>query len=282
MLVDSHQHFWSYDRETHPWITDELSLLRANFLPEDLEPKMLAAGVRGSIAVQAMQSTSENHLLLNLADAWPIILGVVGWIDLTANQNRVDSELERFSAHPKAIGIRHIVQDEPDSRFLDREDFRRGVSRLPTYRLTYDLLIRPPQLPAALDFVPALPNVPMVLDHLGKPPIASGKLENWRRGIESLARQQHLYAKVSGLVTEADWESWQPHDLRPVLDIALDAFGPDRLMLGSDWPVCNLAASYEKVFDVVEPWLQELSSDERSRIEAETAIEFYRLDLDRL
>ncbi len=280
MLVDSHQHFWRYDRESYPWITDDLSVLRVDFLPEDLEPKMLNTGVRGSVAVQAVQSTTENQRLLDWADAAPTILGVVGWVDLTADQSRVDLELERFSAHPKAIGIRHIVQDEPDSRFLDREDFRRGVSRLPTYHLTYDLLIRPPQLPAALDFVPALPEVPMVLDHLGKPPIASGELENWRLGIETLARQQNLCAKVSGLVTEANWEDWQPQDLRPILDIALEAFGPDRLMLGSDWPVCNLAASYEQVFAVVQPWLQELSNDERRRIEAGTAIEFYQLDLE--
>ncbi len=250
-----------------------MDVLRRDYGPDDLHPLLAAAGRGGSIAVQAVQTEEENAALLELADRSRTILGVVGWVDLRSPE--VDHALARFAAHPRAVGVRHLVQDEPDDRFLLGEEFLRGVGRCAAHDLAYDLLIHERQLPVAIEFVRRLPEARLVLDHLAKPKIASGELEPWRMNIAEIARAEHLTAKVSGLVTEADWTRWTPADLRPYLDVALEAFGPERLMLGSDWPVCRLASEYDLVFEAMEPWLADLSPAERAAIEGGTAARVY-------
>ena len=273
--IDAHQHFWRFSPAVHDWITSSMVILRDDFGPSDLAPLLATEGIAGSIAVQAAATLEENTFLLGLADEHSQILGVVGWVDLTASPTARDRHLERFASHPKAVGIRHLVQDEPDDRFLERADFRAGVASLAAHDLVYDLLIHTRHLEVATDFVRAIPDVPMVLDHLAKPPIASGDLAEWKRGIHQIARAENLSAKISGLVTEANWQRWKPAEFRPVLDTALEAFGPTRLMLGSDWPVCLLSAGYTEVFALLESWLAELSVDERTAIEGGTAAWVY-------
>ena len=275
MRIDAHQHFWRYAPETHGWITDEMAVLRRDYGPEDLAGHLRDHRLDGSIAVQAATTELENAYLLDLAGAAPSILGVVGWVDLTDEE--AERSLVRFAEHPRAVGIRHIVQDEPDDRFLDRPDFRRGVGHLAALGLVYDVLVYERQLPAALEFVRAFPEQPMVLDHLAKPRIAAGEFEPWASRIREIARCENLTAKVSGLVTEADWANWTPADLRPYLDTALEAFGPGRLMFGSDWPVCRLAGEYDAVRSALDEWLATLGASERAAIEGGTAARVYGL-----
>ena len=276
MKIDAHQHFWRHDPAIHTWMDEKMQLLRQDFLPDQLLPLLQAEGIDGCVAVQADSSGQENDFLLHLAADHPWILGVVGWVDLQSDQ--LESQLDQFCQHSKAVGVRHIVQDEPDDRFLDGTAFRRGVKSLPTRKMTFDLLIYERQLPAAIDFVRALPDVPMVLDHIAKPKIAAGQLDPWAENLKVLARSPHLMCKLSGLVTEAAWQGWQAEDFTPYLECAIEAFGPDRLMLGSDWPVCCLAADYSRVRSLVEPFLQPLSTTERSAIEGGNASRFYRLN----
>ncbi|MBT7639586.1 MAG: amidohydrolase family protein [Planctomycetes bacterium] len=275
MKIDAHQHFWRHDPAIHTWMDEKMQLLRQDFLPDQLLPLLQAEGIDGCIAVQADSSGRENDFLLGLAADHPWILGVVGWVDLQSDQ--LESQLEQLCQHSRAVGVRHIVQDEPDDRFLDGAAFRRGVSTLAARKLTFDLLIYERQLPAAIDFVRALPDVPMVLDHIAKPKIADALLEPWSSQIRELALAPNLMCKLSGIVTEANWLEWTPADLAPYLETAIEAFGPERLMLGSDWPVCCLAADYSRVRSLVEPFLQPLSWTERSAIEGGNATRFYQL-----
>jgi len=275
MKIDAHQHFWRHDPAIHTWMDEKMQLLRQDFLPDQLLPLLQAEGIDGCIAVQADSSGRENDFLLGLAADHPWILGVVGWVDLQSDQ--LESQLEQLCQHSRAVGVRHIVQDEPDDRFLDGAAFRRGVSTLAARKLTFDLLIYERQLPAAIDFVRALPDVPMVLDHIAKPRIADALLEPWASQIREVALAPNLMCKLSGIVTEANWLEWTPADLAPYLETAIEAFGPERLMLGSDWPVCCLAADYSRVRSLVEPFLQPLSWTERSAIEGGNATRFYQL-----
>jgi len=255
MSIDSHQHFWRYSREEYGWIPTG-SPLEQDWLPADLDRLLKPLGFDGSIAVQARQSAAESDWLLGLADANPRIFGVVGWVDLRSESVAVD--LERFSRHPRFVGVRHVVQDEPDDEFLLQPDFLRGIGQLRNFGLTYDLLIYPRQLPAAIRFVGHFPEQPMVLDHIAKPPIKSGLLSRWREEVRELAKFPNLMCKVSGMVTEADHQDWKAADFQPYLEIILEAFSPQRLMFGSDWPVCRLAATYEQaeglVRDFVRGW----------------------------
>ncbi len=244
MRVDSHQHFWRYSADQYPWIPAG-SPLQRDWLPADLAELQRPPGFDGSIAVQARQSLAESHWLLGLADADPRIRGVVGWVDL--QDDRVEDSLAELSAHPKFVGVRHVVQDEPDDRFLLRPAFRRGVARLKGFGLRYDLLIYPRQLPAALEFVRQFPEQPFVLDHMAKPFIRDGTLSPWREQIRELAQFPNVCCKISGMVTEANHARWTPEDFRPYLDVVFAAFGEDRLMFGSDWPVCLLAGDYGQV-----------------------------------
>jgi L-fuconolactonase len=218
----------------------------------------------GSIAVQARQSLAESDWLLGLADADPRIRGLVGWVDL--RDPAVEMDLARLARHPKFVGVRHVAQDEPDDRFLVGPAFAEGVGRLRQFGLTYDLLIYPRQLPAAIELVTRFPDQPFVLDHLAKPLIKAGSLQPWREQICELAKAPNVLCKVSGIITEADHGAWRETNLRPYLDVVLDAFGPDRLMWGSDWPVCLLAGSYREVFELVDSYAAQLTNAERTAI----------------
>jgi L-fuconolactonase len=274
MRLDAHQHFWRYSPEEYPWIQHDWPI-RRNFLPEDLALSLRKCGLDGCIAVQARQTLEETRWLLALAEASPIIRGVVGWVDLRSP--KLDEQLSEFSAHPKLVGVRHVVQDEPDDRFLMREDFQRGIGRLRDFRLTYDLLIFPRQLQAAIELAARFPNQPFVLDHVAKPCIRDATLSPWREQIQELAQLQNVSCKVSGMVTEARWHGWQDIDFFPFLDVVFSAFGPDRLMYGSDWPVALLAASYEQVFTLVDKYLDRQPQDVRAKVLGLNAARFYDL-----
>jgi len=249
MRIDAHQHFWRYNPDEYGWIDHAMSAIRRDFLPTDLEPELRRAGFDGSIAVQARQSVEETRWLLELADSSPFILGVVGWVDLRSDQVR--AQLTQFATHPKLIGIRHIVQSEADDRFLLQPDFLHGISLLEELGLTYDILIYPRHLPIAVEFVQRFPRHRFVLDHLAKPLIKSATLHPWSSDIRKLAKFPNVFCKLSGLVTEADWKAWRPEHFSPYLDTALECFGAERLMIGSDWPVCLVTASYSQVIDLI-------------------------------
>lgn len=275
MRVNAHQHFWAYSADNYPWIGEGMERLARDYLPADLKPLLAAKGLAGSVAVQARQSLEETRWLLALAAEHPGILGVVGWVDLRSED--VGSQLAEFAGNPRFVGVRHVVQDEPDVRFLLGEAFVRGLRQLQAHGLTYDLLLFPPQLPAAIDVVGMLPEQPFVLDHLAKPGIKAGTLDPWRADIQALAKHPNVTCKLSGMVTEAAWQGWKREDFTPYLEVALEAFGPSRLMYGSDWPVCLLAAEYPDVFGIVEDFLGKLGDDERQQILGGTATRFYGL-----
>ena len=275
MHIDAHQHFWRYDAREYDWIDDSMAALRRDFLPGDLKPELEHNGFQGSVAVQARQTLEETRWLLELAERAPFILGAVGWVDLRSPQLR--AELKSFAGKSKLVGVRHIVQGEPDDRFLLQADFLRGISMLEEFDLAYDILIYTKHLPVAAEFVRRFPRQRFVLDHLAKPPIKSGTVDVWETGIRELAKFPNVYAKVSGLVTEADWRGWKPADLRPYLDVAFDCFGTNRLMIGSDWPVCTAAGSYTRVVDVVKDYLKKYSAGEREAVLGENAAKFWRL-----
>jgi L-fuconolactonase len=251
-----------------------MTSIRRNFLPAHLKPELGKNGFQGSVLVQVRQTLEETRWLLELAEDNPFILGVVGWADLRSPQLRED--LESFAGREKLVGIRHIVQSERDD-FLLQPDFLRGISMLEEFRLTYDILIYTKHLPTAAEFVSRFPRQRFVLDHLAKPPVKSGAVDVWARGIRMLASFRNVYAKVSGLVTEADWKGWKPEDLHPYLDVAFESFGPGRLMIGSDWPVCTVAASYERVMSLVTDYLSGYTSEEREAVLGGNATEFWRL-----
>jgi len=274
MRVDSHQHFWRYDPVRDTWITDEMAVLKRDFLPEDLENELSVHGSDGSISVQADQSEDETHFLLQLTEEYPFVLGVVGWVDLRAAD--LEERLQHFSGFKRLCGVRHIAQDESED-FLMREDVVRGVGLLQDYGLTYDVLVYPHQLPAALSLVEQLPDQRFVVDHAAKPRIRDGEIEPWAAHMRELASHGSVWCKVSGLVTEADWTRWSAEDIRPYLDVVFEAFGPDRLMFGSDWPVCLLAASYRRVRDLIDSYAEYLTDIERDKLFGANAVQFYGL-----
>jgi L-fuconolactonase len=274
MHIDAHQHFWIYNAREYAWLDETMASLRRDFLPSEFEPLLQKGGFQGSVVVQVRQTLEETRWMLELAERHPFILGVVGWVDLRSARLRAD--LESFTNAPKLVGIRHIVQAEPDD-FLLQPDFLRGISLLEEFDLAYDLLIYSKHLPAAAEFVSRFPRQRFVLDHLAKPPIKSGAVDEWARGIRDLAAFPNLYAKVSGLVTEADWQAWKAEDFRPYLDVAFESFGPDRLMIGSDWPVCTVAAPYETTVNLVKDYLGKYSPEEREAVLRGNAAKFWRL-----
>jgi len=275
MRIDAHQHFWIYSPEEYGWIDNSMRAIRRNFLPEDLEPELHQNGFAGSVAVQARQTLEETRHLLSLADQNPKILGVVGWLDLRSRD--VSADLRKVSINPKFVGVRHIVQSEPDERFLLREDFMRGIAALEEFDLAYDILIYTQHLPVAAEFVERFPRQRFVLDHMAKPRIKSGEIADWAEGIRRVAEFPNVFCKLSGLVTEADWQRWKPEHITPYLDIAFEAFGPERLMIGSDWPVCLVAASYTSAMKVVESWLRKFSLEVQEAILGENARRFWKL-----
>ena len=276
MRIDAHQHFWNYDPAEYGWISDEMPDLKSDRLPPDLKPLLDAAGFSGCVAVQARQTLEETRFLLDLARQYDFVHGVVGWVDL--HSPRVEEQLEAFAADPKFVGVRHIVQDEPDNRFLLREDFCRGIAALARFDLAYDVLIYPRQLPAAIEFVAQFPQQRFVLDHIAKPFIGEGVLEPWATQVRELARNPNLYCKLSGMVTEAKWKQWRAEDFRPYLDVVLEAFGAKRLMIGSDWPVCMLSASYSEAMRIVMDYIAKLSVAEQEAILGVNCARFYKLN----
>jgi L-fuconolactonase len=275
MKIDSHQHFWRYNPTRDAWITNSISGLKRDFLPEELAAECRANGIAATIAVQTDQSEEETLFLLDLAKSNPQIAGVVGWVDLASAG--IDERLQSFSHHKKLRGFRHIAQSEPDDHFLVRSDFVRGISRLRQFGFTYDILIYPEQLPAAIELVSKFPEQRFVIDHLAKPEIKTKNSEFWATHMRRIAENTNVYCKLSGLVTEADWHNWKPVDFTPYLDVVLDAFGPDRLMFGSDWPVCLLAASYGQVKEIVEDFVRGFTFKQKENIFGGNAIRFYGL-----
>ncbi|MBL0179564.1 MAG: amidohydrolase family protein [Gemmatimonadetes bacterium] len=276
LRIDAHQHFWQYDPVRDAWINDGMAVLRQDFLPADLGPLLAANGIDGCVAVQADQSERETQFLLDLARDFPFIRGVVGWVDLRSPQ--VGDRLAHFAADRRFRGVRHLVQGEPDDAFLLQPDVVRGIGALTPLGLTYDLLLVPRQLRAATLLAAMLPDQRFVLDHLAKPPIKEGLLEPWACDLGALALHENVYCKLSGLITEADWGSWKPAQLRQYLDVVVESFGVDRLMWGSDWPVCLLAGSYHEVREVIAEYLVRFSVDERSAIFGGNAATFYGLE----
>jgi L-fuconolactonase len=270
--IDSHQHFWSYSGEQYPWIQADWPIKR-DFLPADLEPLLEATGFNGTIAVQARQTIEESRWLLQLADESPIIKGVVGWVDLRSTE--VESHLAELSQHPKFVGVRHVVQDEPDDGFMLGDAVQNGISKLKPFGLTYDILIFPKQLPAAIKLVEAFPEQAFVLDHVAKPSIKDGVIDPWRERIQELARHRNCWCKVSGMVTEANWSDWKPEDFKPYLDVVFDSFGADRLMFGSDWPVCLLAGEYERVYRLINEYVQDRLPEDQAKFFGGNAARFY-------
>jgi len=275
MTVDAHQHFWRFNPQRDAWINDDMAPLKRDFLPDDLAPDLRSTGIDATIAVQADQSEAETMFLLELAARYSSIAGVVGWVDLRADD--IAERLCRLARFPKLRGFRHIVQSEPDEQFLLREPFVRGIAALNEFNLTYDVLIYPNQLPSAIEFVARFPSQRFVLDHLAKPLIKSRQQKPWSDHIRALAAHPNVSCKISGLVNEADWHTWKPADLAPYLDIALSAFSPARLMFGSDWPVSLLAATYEQWHQVVQNFIAPLSPAEKNQILGTSASRFYNL-----
>ena len=272
MRLDAHQHFWRYEPVRDSWITPAMGAIRRDFMPDDLMSELAASGFAGCIAVEAAPSLGQTRFLLDLAHRHTFVKGVVGWVDLLSPA--LDATLDAITADPLFRGVRHAAQGESDD-FLARDDVARGISSLTPRGLTYDLLIYAHQLPAATALVSRLPDQRFVLDHLAKPRIREGTREPWATQLRNLARRPNVWCKLSGLVTEADWGAWRPADLLPYLETALGAFGASRVMFGSDWPVCTLAASYERALAIVTDYIQRCSRAEQKLIMGENARQAY-------
>ncbi|MFB3920951.1 MAG: amidohydrolase [Terriglobia bacterium] len=275
MKIDAHQHFWIFNAKEYGWIGPGMEILKRDYLPEDLAPLLEPEGIGGTVAVQARQCLEESRWLLKLADENTFIKGVVGWVDLCSS--RVEEQLALLAQHRRFRGIRHIVHDEPDDRFMLREDFMRGIGFLAKYKLTYDLLLFPRHLTVAREFVSRFPDQPFVVDHLAKPRIRAHEFDSWAGDIRRLAGFPNVFCKISGLVTEADWKSWKPGDFTPYLDTVLECFGTKRLMVGSDWPVCALAGEYAAVLRIPKDYVNGLSADEQQAVCGDNAARFYAL-----
>jgi L-fuconolactonase len=270
--IDSHQHFWVYDSEEFGWTGGPDSPISKSFAPEQLKPLLQASGFEGAVAVQARSSLEENDYLLALADEHDFIRAVVGWVDLLSPD--VEAQLAKYASHPKFKGVRHVAQAEADD-FLAREDFARGVKALSAFGLTYDILIYHRQLPAAIELVRKFPEQPFVVDHIAKPDIKGGALEPWKERIRELAKHDNVMCKVSGMVTEADLSAWKEVDFAPYLETVFEAFGPSRLMYGSDWPVCLLGADYAGALGIVERAAAGWSEADRERLFGGNCAAFY-------
>ncbi len=277
MRLDAHQHFWRYSPREYPWIGRGMELLRRDFLPADLLPLLQSIGFDGSIAVQARQSVEETIWLLALADLHAFIRGVVGWVDLCGPQ--LKQQLERFAVHDKFRGVRHVLHDETDDLFMLREDFRRGMGLLAEFNLAYDLLVFPRHLRTAADLVARFPRQRFVLDHIAKPQIKDGVMEPWSSDIRRLADFPNVSCKISGMVTEADWHDWKADDFTPYLDVVFEAFGANRVMIASDWPVCTVSAPYDQVMSVALDYVLRLSDHEQKMVLGQNAAALYQICL---
>ena len=272
--IDAHHHLWRFTTDEYGWIDDSMSALRRDFLPPDLKLETELAGVSGTVAVQARQTVEETEWLLSLAEAEPLIAGVVGWMPIAASE--FPELLERYSVRPKLKGLRHVVQGEAVG-FLDGEAFNLGIAQLQERRLTYDILVFARQLAETIRFVDRHPGQAFVLDHIAKPSIAASEIEAWSTDIRELARRPNVSCKLSGMVTEADFEDWSPEQLEPYCDVVLEAFGPGRIMVGTDWPVITVGCSYVRWWQIVEAWVARLSEAEQAAILGGNATRTYAL-----
>tara|TARA_R110002167_G_scaffold37237_8_gene116793 strand:- start:187 stop:1017 length:831 start_codon:yes stop_codon:yes gene_type:complete len=275
MVIDSHQHFWIYEPTKHSWIDDEMSNIRKNFLPADLKKVYVENDIDGCVAVQADQTLEETDFLLQLSRENDFVKGIVGWVDI--RDPNIDEVLEKYHRYKKVKGFRHIVQGEPDHNFLLRPNFLRGISYLEKYGYTYDILVFPHQLGATLEFVKQFPHQKFVIDHMAKPYIKDSFYDGWAAMMNEIAKHPNVHCKVSGMITEADYKTWTPRQIVPYIEVVLNAFGPERLMFGSDWPVCLVAGTYGQVKSLVTDFIKTLSPTEQASIMGNNAIEFYNL-----
>jgi L-fuconolactonase len=272
--IDSHQHFWHYAPVKHSWIDDEMAVIRKDFLPADLAPIIKSNGVIGTVAVQADQTEAETDFLLGLAEEHDFIKGVVGWVDLRSSS--ISERLEYYAQFKNIKGFRHVLQGEEPS-FMLQPSFLNGIDALKEHNFTYDILIFPHHLEAALQLVKQFPNQPFVIDHIAKPYIKAGQIDEWAKGMVALSEHENVYCKASGMVTEADYKQWQPAHFTPYLDVVVEAFGLKRLLFGSDWPVCQVAASYEQMMGIVKDYFASFSLTEKNQFFNQNASSFYNL-----
>lgn len=275
LQIDAHQHFWKYNAVRDSWITEEMSVIQRDFLPEDLRPLLAQNNFDGCVVVQSDQSEEENTFQLNNAAKNDFIKGVVGWVDLQANN--LEERLEYYSRFEKLKGFRHVLQGEADRALMLKPAFINGISRLEKYNFTYDILIFTDQLQYIPEFVTAFPRQKFVIDHIVKPSIKNKEITQWKKEIQAVAKCENVWCKISGLVTEASWKSWKRDDFVPYLDVVTNAFGTDRIMFGSDWPVCLVAASYEQTISIVKNYFSTFSTDEQNAFFGGNAVEFYSL-----
>ena len=274
-MIDAHHHFWKYKPEEYGWIDDTMSVLKQDYLPEDLELVLQKTNTSGTVVVQARQSMDETRWLLEMASKHSFIKGVVGWLDLRSPV--LEQQLKELASHPKLVGLRHVIHDEPDDDFMLGLDFMKGIAQLEAYELSYDLLLFPRHLTRAVKLARTFPNQRFVLDHLGKPDIKAGKMEPWKNDIATLEGYPNVWCKLSGMVTEADHKQWHYKDLLPYMEVVLNAFGPDWIMLGSDWPVCRLAGEYSAVMSVVMKFIEPLNKADKEKLLHQNAVDCYQL-----
>ncbi len=277
MMIDAHHHLWDYNSEEYDWIDDSMNVLKRDYLPDDLKPELSQTGVTGTVLVQARQSLEETGWLLELADKHAFIKGVVGWLDLCSPG--LFQQLEKYGAYSALVGLRHVLHDESDDAYMLRPDFMNGIARLEACGLTYDLLLFPRHLLRAMELAKAFPNQRFVLDHLGKPFIMDGIMEPWKSHITRLAACPNVWCKLSGMVTEAHWKNWNYEKLLPYMEAVLEAFGPGRIMVGSDWPVCRLAGEYSEVMNMVLKFTDSMDKRDQKKILYQNAVDCYQLKL---
>jgi len=276
MRIDAHQHFWKYNETDYVWMGPQHAAIRRDFMPEDLAPLLDSIGFDGSVVVQARQMVTETEWLLSLAREHPRVRGVVGWVDLCSPA--AGEQIERFAPDARLVGVRHVVHDEPDDEFVMRKDFQAGLALLEPAGLAYDLLLFPRHLAPSTRLVDAFANQRFVIDHIAKPGIASGTVEPWASDLSEIARRENVWCKLSGMVTEADAATWKPGDFTPYLDVVLEAFGPERVMIGSDWPVCTLGGAYKLVMEIVIDYVSRLSPAEHDAVLGGNCARFYGLE----
>jgi len=276
MIIDAHHHLWEFNSADFGWMDDSMDLLKKDYLPGDLEAEIVDVGVTGTVVVQARQMIEETTWLLEQAEIHPFIKGVVGWLDLCSDE--LKTQLDQFAVHPKLVGLRHVIHDEPDDSFMLRSAFLSGIEMLQTYDLTYDLLLFTKHLMHAKELVRKFPEQRFVLDHMAKPFIKLGEIQPWKDHIESLAAHSNVWCKISGMATEADLAGWRYEDFIPYMEVVFEAFGSKRIMLGSDWPVCKLAGEYKEILNIPLTFIASLSNSERVHIISRNAIECYQLE----
>jgi L-fuconolactonase len=275
LKIDSHQHFWKFDPVRDSWINDDMKGIQRDFLPLDLKPVLEQSGFDGCVTVQSDQSETENEFQLKNAQDYEFIKGVVGWVDLQALN--IDERLSYYKQFKKLKGFRHVLQGEKQRDFMLRPAFKNGISLLKRYGYTYDILIFPDQLKFSAELVSLFPDQAFVIDHIAKPYIKDKKIDDWKRDIQAIAKYENVWCKVSGMVTEADWKNWKKDDFTPYLDAVVEAFGIQKLMFGSDWPVCLVAANYAQMLDILTSYFSKFSENERALLFGGNATKFYNL-----